>query len=179
MLHCYCKRLGLDQLSSSEIRKGDPRKWSPELRIGLAERGTVAGGIVGKRQKPAQMTGHQNTKECRYKPRTAESKGVGRMDGVSVFVVLMSTTKPTLLSITKALHLVEQWGDGIVAAVQNEKQRRNLCPPEFKEFILFTYHLLRMKEKSGLVKQLAAVETTGTGSEYNTQSTFPNYMGLP
>lgn len=65
-------------------------------------------------------------------------------------------TKPSFSLLTKALHLVEQWGDGIIAAIQNEKQRRNLCPAEFKEFVLFTYHLLRMEEKSGLVKQLAA-----------------------
>lgn len=74
-----------DQHLNSEIRKGDPGKWSPELRSGLAEREAVAGGTVGKRRKPAQMTGHQHARECRYKPRTAESKGVGRMDGVSIF----------------------------------------------------------------------------------------------
>lgn len=50
---------------------------------------------------------------------------------------------PSLL--TKALHLVEQWGDGVIAAIQEEQQWRNLCPPEFEEFVLFTDHLLRNK----------------------------------
>lgn len=39
-------------------------------------------------------------------------------------------------------HLVEQRGDGIVTAVQDEQQRRNLGPPEVKQLVLLGDDLL-------------------------------------
>lgn len=40
-------------------------------------------------------------------------------------------------------HLVEQGGDGIVAPVEDEEQRRDLSFPEVEQFVLFSDDLLK------------------------------------
>lgn len=39
-------------------------------------------------------------------------------------------------------HLIEQRRDGVVTAVQDEQQRRNLGPPEVKQLVLLCDDLL-------------------------------------
>lgn len=43
------------------------------------------------------------------------------------------------------IHLVQQRGDGIVRAVQDEEQRRNLRAPKVKELVFLSDHLLVRK----------------------------------
>lgn len=46
---------------------------------------------------------------------------------------------------TEVIHLVQKWGDGIVWAVQNKEQRRNLSATKVKQLILFSDYLLLRK----------------------------------